>query len=96
MDSVRTCLGCRQRVGQSSLLRVVAVANKVEVDQTATMPGRGAWVHPAESCVQNAIARKAFARALRVDGSLQTEAVLSHIKAAKATSKEQAERAMGK
>lgn len=35
-------------------------------------PGRGAWTHPAPKCVQQAVHRKAFARAFRaaVDASL--------------------------
>jgi predicted RNA-binding protein YlxR (DUF448 family) len=34
-------------------------------DVTASLPGRGAWVHPDPGCVDAAVRRKAFGRALR-------------------------------
>jgi predicted RNA-binding protein YlxR (DUF448 family) len=70
MEPVRTCLGCRKRVDKSSLLRVVARSGEAVVDHSATLPGRGAWVHPTLDCIDKSIARKAFGRALRVDGAL--------------------------
>ncbi|MCC7128135.1 MAG: YlxR family protein [Microbacteriaceae bacterium] len=91
MESVRTCLGCRQRAFRSELLRVVARAGELVADQTATMSGRGAWVHAASDCVQSAISRRAFAKALRVEGPISTHRVLTDIIAAKATQEEQAE-----
>jgi predicted RNA-binding protein YlxR (DUF448 family) len=65
MEPVRTCLGCRQRAPRSSLVRVVARDGRAVVDTAARLPGRGAWVHPVSGCVQNAVNRKAFGRALR-------------------------------
>ena len=65
MDPVRTCLGCRQRAPRSSLLRVVARDGQVVADAAARLPGRGAWVHPQSGCIENAVKRKAFGRALR-------------------------------
>ncbi|MBB5743879.1 putative RNA-binding protein YlxR (DUF448 family) [Microbacterium ginsengiterrae] len=38
-------------------------------DERAVMPGRGAWIHPTQECLDNAIRRRAFARALRVSAS---------------------------
>ena len=72
MDSVRTCIGCRTLAHTSSLLRVVAQRGTVVPDPSATLPGRGAWVHPTSACVDKAIARKAFGRALRVVDQLDT------------------------
>jgi predicted RNA-binding protein YlxR (DUF448 family) len=55
------------------LLRVVAVSGDgneaVTVDTAGNQPGRGAWLHPAPQCLQAAIGRRAFARALRISGS---------------------------
>jgi predicted RNA-binding protein YlxR (DUF448 family) len=34
-------------------------------DVTASLPGRGAWLHPDPGCLQAAVQRKAFSRALR-------------------------------
>jgi predicted RNA-binding protein YlxR (DUF448 family) len=73
MEPVRTCLGCRQRDIRSSLVRVVARDGEAVVDQSAALPGRGAWVHPTGECVTTAIKRKAFGRALRAQGVLGTE-----------------------
>jgi uncharacterized protein len=42
------------------------------VDETATLPGRGAWLHPSPECLHVAISRRAFGRALRVEGALDT------------------------
>ena len=72
MEPVRTCLGCRQRADTSSLLRVVASGGEIVPDPSATLPGRGAWVHPTIPCVENATKRRAFGRALRVTEALDT------------------------
>jgi uncharacterized protein len=74
MEAVRTCLGCRARADKSSLTRVVARDGEVVVDHSATLPGRGAWVHPTLECVEKALTRKAFGRALKADGALVVSA----------------------
>lgn len=80
MEPVRTCLGCRQRDDRSALLRVVARDGQVVADVVASMPGRGAWVHPTRDCIETAIRRRAFGRALRVTGDLDTSKVLTQKK----------------
>ena len=65
MEPVRTCVGCRTRADKSSLVRVVALDFELVVDETATKPGRGAWVHPNRECLVRAIERRALGRALR-------------------------------
>ncbi|WP_353809432.1 YlxR family protein [Agromyces sp. SYSU T00194] len=72
MDPVRTCIGCRSRTERSSLLRVVARESRVVVDTAACLPGRGAWLHPDRECLRLALRRRAFGRALRVTGELDT------------------------
>ncbi|GAB3599847.1 hypothetical protein GCM10027408_23250 [Microbacterium tumbae] len=44
-------------------------------DESAVLPGRGAWVHPTQECLDKAIARRAFARALRVTAMLDTRTI---------------------
>jgi len=39
------------------------------------LPGRGAWVHATSECVDTAIRRRAFGRALRVSSILDTSAL---------------------
>ena len=79
MEPVRTCLGCRIRADKSTLLRVITRDGEVVADVSATVPGRGAWVHPARNCVESAITRKAFSRALRVDATLKTGQILNTV-----------------
>lgn len=76
---VRTCVGCRSRAHQGDLLRVVAEAARLLPDPRRQHSGRGAYVHPTGECVEAAIARKAFGRALRTGGPLDTAAILSHV-----------------
>ncbi|RDH74859.1 YlxR family protein [Mycolicibacterium moriokaense] len=80
---VRTCVGCRRRELAAELLRVVAEGSGngdyvVTVDAAGNLPGRGAWLHPDRQCLNAAIRRRAFARALRITGSPETSAVLAH------------------
>jgi predicted RNA-binding protein YlxR (DUF448 family) len=42
-------------------------------DERASMPGRGAWVHETHECMTAALRRRAFVRALRVSGPLDTQ-----------------------
>jgi uncharacterized protein len=66
------------------LLRVVAVSTgngnfAVIVDVAGSLPGRGAWLHPAPQCAHEAIRRRAFTKALRIAGLPDTSAVVEHI-----------------
>ena len=79
MESVRTCLGCRSRANASSLVRCVARDGAVVVDVSAASPGRGAWVHPTVECVESSLKRRAFGRALRADGALDTSGLLQAV-----------------
>jgi len=85
---VRTCIGCRKRELAVELLRVVAVDGNgeraVTVDLARKLPGRGAWLHPEQACLDAAIRRRAFARALRITGSPDITAVLEHFSPAEA------------
>ena len=81
---MRTCVGCRKRELAVELLRVVAVSTgngeyAVIVDTGSNLPGRGAWLHPVPQCAQQAVRRRAFAKALRITGSPDTSAVVEHI-----------------
>jgi predicted RNA-binding protein YlxR (DUF448 family) len=44
----------------------------VRPDFQRTLPGRGAHLHPAPGCLELALRRKAFGRALRVTGVVDT------------------------
>jgi uncharacterized protein len=44
-------------------------------DPLGSAPGRGAHLHPTTACYELAVRRKAFGRALRVPGGLESAAV---------------------
>jgi uncharacterized protein len=86
--SVRTCVGCRKRAAKEELLRVVAddLGEGLEVvpDPRGRAPGRGAHVHPRSDCLELALRRRAFARALRAPaglGSRRLEAYVQQLSA---------------
>ncbi len=49
------------------------------IDVGAKLSGRGAWVHETSECVDVAIRRRAFVRALRVSGQLDTQTIEQHL-----------------
>ena len=48
-------------------------------DPRLRLPGRGAWLHPTPECLDLALRRKAFGRALRVKARLELAAVSAYI-----------------
>ena len=65
---LRTCVACRRRAAQSSLVRLVATASVVQVDPHPRPAGRGAYLCGAAACTEAALRRDAtvLRRALRV------------------------------
>lgn len=62
----RTCLGCRKVLEKDALVRYVAAADgAVLVDYRNKLPGRGAYTCVRGSCIEEAVRRKQFSRALR-------------------------------
>jgi predicted RNA-binding protein YlxR (DUF448 family) len=62
---IRTCIGCRQACAAGELLRLVLVDGRPVPDPERRRPGRGASIHPRESCIESAIKRGGFGRAFR-------------------------------
>ncbi|GAS95293.1 nucleic-acid-binding protein implicated in transcription termination [Mycolicibacterium canariasense] len=82
-------MGCRKRELAVDLLRLAAVLDgpghyAVTVDSAGSLPGRGAWLHPDRQCLEAAIRRRAFARALRITGSPEISAVVEYVEAIRA------------
>ncbi|WP_078508983.1 YlxR family protein [Streptomyces zinciresistens] len=75
----RTCVGCRERAAKTDLLRTVAIGDECVPDPRGTLPGRGAYVHPALVCLDQAVRRRAFTRALRAPGALDTKALRRYV-----------------
>ena len=79
MEPVRTCIGCRSRAPRSALIRLVVHHGELKHDETGSLPGRGAWVHPELDCVERADSRNAFARALRVASRLDSTPIKNRL-----------------
>ncbi|MFB7501229.1 YlxR family protein [Streptomyces sp. NPDC056161] len=75
----RTCVGCRQRAAKIELLRIVVAGDACVPDPRGTLPGRGAYVHPVPVCLDQAVRRRAFPRALRVPGPLDVMALRRYV-----------------
>ena len=74
-------MGCRGRAAKATLLRVVEAGGVLVPDPAGRLPGRGASVHLDLQCVALAEKRRAFPRALRLDGPLDTTPVRDHVAA---------------
>ncbi|MGW0467942.1 YlxR family protein [Streptomyces sp. NPDC003027] len=78
----RTCVGCRERAAKSDLLRIVAIEGTCVPDPRGTLPGRGAYLHPASVCLDLAVRRRAFPRAFKAQGPLDTAEIRCHVEQA--------------
>jgi predicted RNA-binding protein YlxR (DUF448 family) len=48
-------------------------------DPRHRLPGRGAWLHPSTTCFEQAVRRKAFTRALRLQAGPDVSRVADHL-----------------
>ncbi|MBO4273821.1 MULTISPECIES: YlxR family protein [Microbispora] len=76
---LRTCVGCRVRTVKSELLRLVVVEDVIVPDVRGRLPGRGASMHPSPRCLELAERRRAFPRAFRAQGPLDTSLLRDHL-----------------
>ena len=68
-------------MAKADLLRLVVVDGSVTPDPAGRAPGRGAHLHPDPGCLELALRRRAFTRAFRVPGPLDTTAVRAYLEA---------------
>ncbi|KQV16139.1 DNA-binding protein [Kitasatospora sp. Root187] len=72
-------MGCRKRAAKHQLLRVVAIEGFCVPDPRGALPGRGAHLHPDPTCLDLAVRRRAFPRAFRLQGTLDTTALREYV-----------------
>ncbi|MEW6182538.1 MAG: YlxR family protein [Bacillota bacterium] len=61
----RLCVGCREMKPKRELIRIVRTPEeRIAVDPTGKMPGRGVYICPSERCLKEAIKGKRIGRAL--------------------------------
>jgi predicted RNA-binding protein YlxR (DUF448 family) len=82
--AVRTCVGCRRTDSRSVLLRVTAQEDEtgstlIVPDVRRRLRGRGAWLHPEPDCIEQAVRRRAFARALRVGAPVDLSPLTAYL-----------------
>jgi len=64
-EPVRTCVACREEAGKRTLVRIVRTGDgSAAVDRSGRAPGRGAYLHGDEACIQAARKRRNLERAL--------------------------------
>jgi len=73
---MRMCVACRERETQQTLIRVVSLQGQLIVDLDKNAVGRGAYVHPATECIDNALKRRMFVRALRVSADVDVSRIV--------------------
>ena len=61
----RICVACRERRPVDELVRLVALSDRVVPDLRRVLTGRGAHLCPSRGCLDRAVKRKSFKRALR-------------------------------
>ncbi|CCI83135.1 YlxR family protein [Corynebacterium otitidis] len=83
-EPMRTCIATRRTRPAGELMRVALDPKdpgRVLADPNRALPGRGAWLTPSLEALRQAEKRRAFPRALRVSGPLDTSHVESAIAA---------------
>ncbi|MBM3682710.1 MAG: YlxR family protein [Actinobacteria bacterium] len=77
MIPLRTCIGCKQIVSKDQLVRIVQINAELAVDHKNRLGSRGANIHPSLECLNWAVKTKAFYKALKFSGALNTSQVLN-------------------
>lgn len=72
-DPIRTCVGCGKKSHPDSLFRLVVGQGAIVVDSRRCLPGRGAWVHRDEDCLNRVLKSPRLLRALRIPESVKPQ-----------------------
>lgn len=62
----RTCVGCREVLPKRTLIRIVRVGDRVQVDPTGKLAGRGAYLHDRRVCWERGL-KGPLAHALKIE-----------------------------
>ncbi len=77
----RTCVGCRETLPKRTLTRIVRTAERVEIDPTGKLAGRGAYLHNKRSCWERGL-KGPLAHALKTELTAEQLEVLKTFLAA--------------
>ena len=62
----RTCVGCREVLSKRSLIRIVRIQDRVVIDPSGKLNGRGAYLHERVSCWEKGL-KGPLAHALKIE-----------------------------
>lgn len=63
---LRKCVGCDERKDKRELIRVVrSPTGEIHLDATGKRPGRGAYICPDHTCLNQAMKRKGLEHSLK-------------------------------
>ena len=62
---LRKCVACGQMLSKDKLFKVAKVNDEIILDKTGKAQGRGAYVCKSKECIDLALKRKSFNRALK-------------------------------
>ena len=67
MRPQRRCVGCNKSSDKDLLLRIVVSEGVPVIDREQKMPGRGCYLCKNDECLEKAIKKRAFSRALKTE-----------------------------
>lgn len=71
----RTCVGCRTVMPKRQLVRIVRTGDRVLVDPTGKLAGRGAYLHDSRSCWEAGL-KGSLAHALKAELTVEDREAL--------------------
>ncbi len=77
MKAIRTCVGCNKKDEKNNLIRIIQQNGELVIDDKNLLGDRGANLHQSLECLNWAIKTKAFHKALKFSGALNTSQVLN-------------------
>ena len=77
MKAIRTCVGCNKKDEKNKLIRIIQQNGELVIDEQNLLGDRGANLHQSLECLNWAIKTKAFHKALKFSGALNTSQVLN-------------------
>lgn len=75
-QTLRTCIGCKQILEKNKLVRIIQINAELVIDHKNLLGARGANIHNSIECLNWAIKTRAFNKALKFSGALNTSQVL--------------------
>lgn len=63
----RRCVSCREAKHQTSMIRLAKFNNEIFIDSSFSGNGRGAYVCKNSQCINNAIKKRLFNRAFKLN-----------------------------